>query len=160
MYGLCYICTQYNLIVNIRMFILQVYHGNIQSYQRSLSYQIEPIVSSTLYPLACAQTISCNKRVLDTGGNFTNFTTSFRLNDSNIVVAIATLHPILLKPFLDIPKHVLGQNNFDLWQKTLKQLEFSYIHHGHSHIGRHLEYLKLLKGYMSTPPQISLCTSQ
>ena len=93
-----------------------------------------------------------SKRVLEKCGNcFTNCITSFRLNDSNIVVIIATvgLHPILFKPFLWIPKHVLGQINFDLWQKTW---EFSNIRLGHSHLGRQLEYLKLLKGDNSTPP--------
>ena len=73
-------------------------------------------------------------------------------NDSNIVVSIATVHPILLKPFLWIPKHVLGHNNFDLWEKTLNMRAFSNIGFGHSDLGRHLEYFKLLKSDNFTPP--------
>ena len=124
-------------------------------------YHIKPILSNTLYSLTCAYTKHCsNKRVLESCGNFTNFTTSLKLNDNNIVVTIATVHTILLKPFLWILTHVLGQYNFDLWQKTLKYREFSKIKFGYTHLGRHLEYLKLLKGDRSTPPQISLYTSQ
>ena len=40
--------------------------------------------------------------------------------DSNIAVTIATEHAIIIKPFIWIPRHVLGHNNFDMWQKTLK----------------------------------------
>ena len=100
---------------------------------------------------------NCIKRVLEICGNFTTY---FRLNDIDIEITIATVHPILLNPFLWIPTHVIGQNNFDLWQKTLKQWEFSNIRLGYSHLGRHIEYLKLLKGDNYTPPQISLYTPQ
>ncbi len=80
--------------------------------------------------------------VLEMCGNFTNFTISFRLNDSNNVVTITTVHPVLLKPFLSIP-HVLGPNNIDLWEKTLKYRSENVciiIRLGHSQLGCHLEY--------------------
>ena len=43
MYGLCYV---YDLISNIRMFILDGYHGNRKSYL------IKPMLSNTLNSLA------------------------------------------------------------------------------------------------------------
>ena len=51
------------------------------------------------------------KCVLELFGNFTTF---FRIHDTYIVVIMATVRPILLKPFLWIPIHILGQNRFDL----------------------------------------------
>ena len=70
---------------------------------------------------------------------------------------MATVRPILLKSFQWIPIHVLCQNSFDLHgRKYIEVVEFTNIRLGHSHPGRHLEYLKLLKGDNSTQPQISL----
>ena len=50
----------------------------------------------------------------------------------------------------------IGQNMADLWQKNIEIVGISFG----NHIRRHLEYLKLLKGDTSTPPQISLYTPQ
>ena len=82
-----------------------------------------------------------------------SFTAFYRLNVSYMVlVTIATVHSILLKPLLRIPKYVLGQNNFYRWQNILNVWKFSNIRLGHNHLRRHLEYLQLLKGDNSTPP--------
>ena len=44
----------------------------------------------------------------------------FQINDSIILVTIAMVHPILLKPFLQTQSMHLGQINIDMCQKTLK----------------------------------------
>ena len=70
----------------------------------------------------------CNKRALDIFANFTNTTTFFRLNDSNIVVNTVMVRPIILKPFLWIQILVLGLNSFELHgRKHLNSVNFRIL---------------------------------
>ena len=50
----------------------------------------------------------------------------------------------------------LVQNSINVWQKTLNYRTFSNIRLGDGHIGRHLEYLKMINGDRSTLPQFVL----
>ena len=100
-------------ISNFRMFIFDGYHGNISSYL------ISPISSNTLYSLACVwKKQSYNNRILEFFGNLPMLPPLSDLMIKIIVVTIATVHLILLKPFLRTQSMYLGQNNIDMWQKT------------------------------------------
>ena len=74
---------------------------------------------------------------------FTNFTTSFRLNGSIIEITISTVHPILLKHFLRNPTHVSWLKQHRSVAENMELMGFFLNNRlDDSHLGRHLEYSK------------------
>ena len=89
-----------------------------------------------------------------------NFTIFYRLTLAVLLVTIATVLTILLNPFLFHPlnpKHAYWPKHG--WSVAEKHRNNRNSLRG-NHLGRHLEYLKLLKSDTSTPPHISLYTPQ